>query len=102
MTLAQRNDRIMLSVMDRGIGIAPEDQKRIFEKFERAVSLPSFGGLGLGLYITRRLTNLLGGSIRVESEPGKGAIFTVEFPQKPPAPAQSGTNLGTGEESCAP
>jgi signal transduction histidine kinase len=82
-SLAQRSDTILLGVRDRGIGIARQDQKRIFQKFERAVSQRSFGGLGLGLYITCRLADLLGGAIRVESEFGQGAHFIVELPKQP-------------------
>ncbi|MDC3987007.1 sensor histidine kinase [Polyangium jinanense] len=71
-----------LVVQDHGIGIAEEDQARIFERFERAVSPSRFGGLGLGLYIARAAAEAHGGSIRVESEPGQGATFIVELPTK--------------------
>ena len=54
-----------------GIGIAPEDQPRIFERFERAVATAHYGGLGLGLYITRQIVEALGGTIRVESRPAR-------------------------------
>ncbi|WP_425440856.1 sensor histidine kinase [Polyangium sorediatum] len=67
-------------VEDRGMGIPKEDQARIFERFERAVSSRSFGGLGLGLYIARQIVEAHGGTIRVCSEPGHGATFTVELP----------------------
>jgi signal transduction histidine kinase len=79
-------ERITLTVRDEGIGIAPEHQARIFERFERAVSERNYGGLGLGLYITRTIVEALGGTIRVQSEPGQGACFTVELPREPPAP----------------
>jgi signal transduction histidine kinase len=69
-----------LTVRDQGIGIAPEHQARIFECFERAVTGYEHGGLGLGLYIVRRIVEGLGGSIRVASAPGKGSTFTVELP----------------------
>ena len=73
--------RARMSVRDHGIGIAKEDQERIFACFERAVSLRHFGGLGLGLYLTRRIAHAHGGSIRVESDgPGRGATFIVELP----------------------
>ncbi|WP_437635395.1 AAA family ATPase [Sorangium sp. So ce854] len=80
-------DRALLVVRDEGIGIAEADQGRIFERFERAVSVRNFGGLGLGLYIARAIVALHGGSIRVESKPGAGATFFVELPLSPP-PAQ--------------
>ncbi|MDC0742792.1 AAA family ATPase [Polyangium mundeleinium] len=67
-------------VEDRGMGIPKDDQARIFERFERAVSSRSFGGLGLGLYIARQIVEAHGGTIRVHSEPGHGATFTVELP----------------------
>ncbi len=69
-----------LSVRDHGIGIAPDDQLRIFERFERAVSTKMFGGIGLGLYITREIVTAHGGSIRIESAPGQGSRFIVELP----------------------
>jgi signal transduction histidine kinase len=69
-----------LRVRDRGIGIHPRDQARIFERFERAVSARSFGGLGLGLYVSRQIVLEHGGTLRVESEPGQGATFIVELP----------------------
>jgi PAS domain S-box-containing protein len=70
----------VLSVMDRGIGIAPEEQARIFDKFERAAPHDRYGGFGLGLYIVRHVVEALGGSIAVASEPGRGATFTVRLP----------------------
>ncbi|HET8539096.1 MAG TPA: ATP-binding protein [Anaeromyxobacter sp.] len=69
-----------LEVEDRGIGIAPEDQERIFERFERAVSARHFAGLGLGLWIVRQIVEAHGGTIRVRSAPGEGATFTIELP----------------------
>ncbi|QRK10735.1 GAF domain-containing protein [Archangium violaceum] len=72
--------RVLLQVRDEGIGIAPTQQERIFERFERAVSDRNYGGLGMGLWISREIVTALGGSIRVESTPGQGATFTVELP----------------------
>nr|WP_228530633.1 MULTISPECIES: HAMP domain-containing sensor histidine kinase [Myxococcaceae] len=69
-----------VAVQDAGIGIAPEAQARIFGKFERAVSERHYGGLGLGLYVSQQLAQALGGSIGVQSEPGRGARFTVRLP----------------------
>ncbi|CAN95609.1 Protein kinase [Sorangium cellulosum So ce56] len=82
--------RALLVVRDHGIGIAQADQARIFERFERAVSVRNFGGLGLGLYIVRWIVTSHGGTIRVESEPGAGAAFIVELPLHP-AEAESET-----------
>lgn len=72
-----------LSVADRGIGIDPEAQERVFDRFERAVASEHFGGLGLGLYIARQVVGAHGGEIRVESAPGVGSTFTVLLPREP-------------------
>jgi signal transduction histidine kinase len=69
-----------LKVRDGGIGIAAENQVRIFERFERAVSL-NYGGLGLGLFIAKQIVVAHGGIIRVESALGSGATFAVELPR---------------------
>jgi signal transduction histidine kinase len=68
------------SVTDHGIGIAPQDAARIFERFERAAPSQNYGGLGLGLYVAREIVHAHGGSILVSSEPGAGATFTVLLP----------------------
>lgn len=69
-----------LEVADRGIGIALDQQERIFQRFERAVPARQFGGMGLGLWITREIVSRLCGVVRVESAPGEGSTFTVELP----------------------
>lgn len=71
-----------LTVRDHGIGIAPEHQARIFDRFERAVSVRHYGGLGLGLWIVRQIVEGHGGSITVASTPGEGSLFTVELPKQ--------------------
>ena len=71
------------SIRDHGIGIAPEDLDRIFGRFERAVPTRKYGGLGLGLYISRAIVRAHGGDIRVESWPGQGSVFTAELPLEP-------------------
>ncbi|WNG42479.1 HAMP domain-containing histidine kinase [Archangium violaceum] len=72
--------RAHLVVKDQGIGMEPQMLARIFEKFERGVSERHYGGLGLGLYVTRQTLHAMGGTVSVESAPGKGATFTVELP----------------------
>ncbi|HVI95958.1 MAG TPA: sensor histidine kinase, partial [Anaeromyxobacter sp.] len=69
-----------IAVRDHGIGISPGAQRRIFDRFERAVSVRHYGGLGLGLYIARHVVEAHGGRIAVESGAGQGASFTVELP----------------------
>lgn len=69
-----------LSVQDQGIGIPQERQARIFDRFERAVATPHFGGFGLGLWLARRVVEAMGGDIRFESKLGLGALFHVELP----------------------
>ena len=69
-------------VRDEGIGIAPEDLERIFDRYERAVSSRHYGGLGLGLFIAHQIVTAHGGRIRVESAPGQGSTFIVELPRE--------------------
>jgi signal transduction histidine kinase len=74
-------DLARLEVTDHGIGIAPEHQARIFERFERAVTPREYGGLGLGLWIVSRVVEELRGRVQVLSAPGEGARFVVELPR---------------------
>ncbi len=79
---------VRIQVRDEGMGISGEDQKRIFEQFERANGNDGTGGLGLGLFITRQLVEAHGGKIGVESREGEGATFMVTLPfTTPDAPA---------------
>ena len=74
---------LTLEISDTGIGLDPEAIDRIFQPFEQALagSDRRFGGLGLGLAISKAIVDLHGGSIQAESEgPGKGATFRVELP----------------------
>ncbi|WP_164002937.1 ATP-binding protein [Pyxidicoccus caerfyrddinensis] len=69
-----------LVLRDHGIGIAPEHQALLFERLQDGGTARSYGGLGLSLPIVRRIVEAMGGSIRLESEPGAGSTFTVELP----------------------
>jgi len=78
--------RIRINVVDSGIGMGPDTLQRIFAPFTQADETISrrYGGTGLGLTICLRLTELMGGTIKVESTPGEGSCFTVILPMKVP------------------
>jgi signal transduction histidine kinase len=78
-----------LSVQDEGYGIAPEDQERIFQRFQRADATRHIQGLGLGLWICRQIAEAHGGTLRVQSEPGKGSTFILELPHGEPGSASA-------------
>jgi PAS domain S-box-containing protein len=81
MALAADGPAVRVTVRDHGIGIAPDHQARIFQRFERAVSERQYGGFGLGLWICRQIVNALRGEIAVASTPGEGSTFTVTLPR---------------------
>ena len=76
------SNEILVKVTDRGIGIAPEDQTRIFDAFEQADAQLSrkYGGVGLGLSLVRAFVRAHQGSIAIDSAPGRGTLITVSFP----------------------
>ena len=81
-TLVQQGNMARLSVSDHGIGIPEEQQGRVFELYFRAANAPgsNYGGLGLGLYISKEIVEQHGGRIDMESEVGKGSTFHVSLP----------------------
>ena len=79
-TVSASLSQATLTVSDRGPGISPESQARIFERFERANEDPSVSGSGLGLWIVMRLAEAHGGSVEVFSEPEQGSSFVVRLP----------------------
>ena len=73
--------RARLQVRDAGEGIPPEEQDRIFERFERVTTGPAHPGLGLGLWISKQIVEASRGTISVESRSGQGSTFTVRLPR---------------------
>ncbi len=89
---AVKGERVVdLTVTDEGIGIPAEELDRIFERFYRVdpARHRSTGGTGLGLSISARLVALMGGELRVESEPGRGSTFTISLPVAEPLGAET-------------
>jgi len=76
----QEDDHLVIGVKDSGMGISVKDQARLFARFERLETADGIGGIGLGLNVCRHLVEAHGGSIWVESEPGKGATFFFTLP----------------------
>lgn len=80
LALRRASDAVQIEVLDDGHGIAAEDQERVFGKFGVAAHTPRGSGTGLGLWIVRKLAAALGGDIALQSRPGQGCVFTVNFP----------------------
>jgi len=82
--ISEQSVLLKFAVKDTGMGIAPEEMDKLFNKFERLdiKKNRTTEGTGLGLHITKKLTELMGGTITVESEYGKGSVFTVVIPQR--------------------
>jgi signal transduction histidine kinase len=72
-----------LTVRDHGIGISEEDQARIFDVFERAVTRREHGGFGVGLWVVRQLVDAMGGEVQVTGRPAQGSTFTIILPILP-------------------
>ena len=86
-----RDGQVVTSVSDRGIGIPTDELNQVFERFHRGrqVSSTNYGGLGLGLYITKQIVERHGGTISVESKEGAGTTFSFALPLAPVEPAGS-------------
>jgi signal transduction histidine kinase len=84
-----------LTVRDRGLGIAHHQQRRIFDRFARAPEAKNTAGLGIGLWLVRRIASALGGRVFVESAPGKGSAFTIELPLTGPTEQPTGSDATT-------
>lgn len=83
------DDRITVAVRDQGVGIAPEEQDQVFDRFYRSAGTQNVKGLGLGLYVTRRVIEAHGGAVGVRSELGQGSEFYFTLPvvaEEPVAP----------------
>ena len=81
-TLSREGENILLSVADDGIGIAPDQQEKIFRRLYQGTSHRNGEGVGLGLSMARQIARMYGGEITVKSAPGAGSTFTVRLPAK--------------------
>ncbi len=95
-----QGDRITFAVRDTGIGMTPEQLKKVFQEFTQADSSTQkqFGGTGLGLSISKKFCIMMGGDITVTSESGKGSVFTVDLPLEVEEPE---VKMDTGERQAA-
>jgi len=103
-TAARDASSVEISVADTGIGISQADQAHVFEEFHQVDPGPGRRqqGTGLGLALTRRFAILHGGEVRVRSEPGKGSVFTLHLPVRPPIAEQPAPAPKKGEDMSRP
>ena len=103
--LTEAGDRVVFLVSDTGIGMTPQQMKKVFNAFTQADASTTrkYGGTGLGLTITKRFTELMGGEVRVESQLEKGSTFTIDLPQQvQPLPKRERPELMTAVPSSVP
>jgi adenylate cyclase len=100
--IADGRDWIEFAVADTGIGMTAEQQAKLFEEFAQAESSTAqrYGGTGLGLAITRKLARMMGGDVTVQSESGKGSVFTVRLPASGASRAASSTEAPPQAGDC--
>lgn len=96
--IEQNAPHTTFSFTDQGIGVDPQALEKIFDRFERAVSSREFGGLGLGLFITREIVHAHGGTIKVDSRLGLGSTFIVTLPTYPHCDASQA--LPVSQRAC--
>lgn len=110
LTLSCAGGRASVAVSDTGVGISADHLERIFERFYRVERsrVRNAGGAGLGLSIVKHLTQVLSAQVFVESRPGEGSVFTVQFPKldtpapSPPGPLSAGEAAKAGEAADRP
>jgi signal transduction histidine kinase len=103
LTLRRVGNKAIVEVRDQGIGIAPEDQERLFRRFGRVVTPQNqhISGTGLGLYLSRQLARMHGGDIKIDSKPGGGSTFALELPVLDSEPAREGEPQRSGRRELA-
>lgn len=92
---------VFIAVQDQGMGVAGPDQERIFQLFERVVTSEHYGGLGLGLFVARKIAEAAGGTIAVASELGKGTTFCICLPVRTHAADRAQATSATAPENPA-
>jgi PAS domain S-box-containing protein len=85
-SMAREGAEALLVITDQGPGLPEKDLPRLFRRFERAASMSHYGGLGLGLYVSREIVEAHGGSLSAENPPEGGARFTIRLPMEAPDP----------------
>jgi signal transduction histidine kinase len=103
LTIEDHGSEVLLSVADSGPGIAPADHKKVFERFGQSDATKRVGGTGIGLALVREAARLHGGDVKLDSDVGRGATFTLMLPrrQAPIVPVQPTDALAVSERPAA-